>query len=113
MKNMIVVILLFICVYAYAENKVYRFNNKEVVDVSGIKTLEEISAEFGGTARDWIDVTPVPPTAEEIAAQEALAKKKSEREALIREKVEAIAVAELIKDGKLDEDGQVGVEVKP
>jgi hypothetical protein len=111
-KYLILITILLTATICFAEQKTYTFGEKTVVDISGVKPLEAIAAEFGGTAQDWVDVTPLPPTAEEIAAKEAEQKAAAEKQALIQAKMEEIAKAELVAEGKLDENGDI-IKVTP
>ena len=98
MKIFFMIILLLFCGLAYAENRVYVDNSKqlEVVDLSGLKTLEQINAEFKG---NFIEVTTerkVKEEADKIVADELSAKKD-----LIATKLRELAIKELKFEGKL------------
>lgn len=93
-------------------NKTYQKGDLQIVDVSGVKPIESIVAEFGGVAEDYVVVPEpvvIPPTQEELDAKAA----EVEKEALIQAKVREIAVSELKKDGVLDESGAIAVAVEP
>jgi len=92
----------------------------EIIDVSGVKSLQDIAREFGGTIKEVVDGKPVydeadfvlvpeavvvPPTQEEIDAKAA----EVEKESLIQAKIREVAISELKKDGKLDEAGEIVV----
>jgi hypothetical protein len=81
-------------------------NGDEIIDVSGVKPIEQISAEFNKPVENLVltpeYVAPVP-TQEELDAITA----EKAKEDLIQAKVREFAISELKKDGKLDEDGNV------
>lgn len=52
--------------------KTYSNGIKEVVDVSGLKTIEQIAQEFGGTG--WVEVQP-----RDTSAEDAISKEISEK----------------------------------
>lgn len=69
----------------------------EVCDLSGAKDIEQVKQEFN--APGLVDVTAEreAKAAQDKAAQEVV----SAREKLIQEKIREIAIAELVKEGKI------------
>lgn len=68
MKRFFLLMFLFCSTLAYADNKVYvdKSKGKEVIDLDGKKTIEEINKEFNG---NFAEVTAERKTAEEDNAQ--------------------------------------------
>lgn len=104
----LIIILVLLAVVAYAENRIY-FDvgkNLEVCDLNGEKTIEQINKEFNG---NFTDITAEKKAIEE--QNEIITQKKAEIENLIQAKIieqqRTEAIAELKKEGRLDEEGNI------
>jgi hypothetical protein len=88
--------ILFIVSVSFAENRIYRdvSQNKEVVDVSGVKTLDTINKDFSG---NFTDVT------DEVNAKIQLEKDKAKDNAQEIEIAKQAKAEELKKKLNLDE----------
>ena len=85
-------------------NKIYfdTKQNKEVVDLSGLKTIEQINREFNG---DFVDITQ---EREDMDAQNVVLQRvDTDKEQLIQAKIRDIAIEALVAEGKLDVNGKV------
>lgn len=85
--------------------KIYRDDTSGLVveDLSGLKSVEKINAEFNG---NFVDVTPAPLTPEQ---EEAIKQERENRpENLIRKEekniLRVMAIEKLKKEGKLPDD---------
>lgn len=88
-------------------NKIYydAVKQLEVCDLSGVKSLEQINAEFNG---NFVDITKDRINA--AIASKAIVEANNEIESLIQSKIREQAISALKVEGKLDVDGKI---VKP
>ena len=107
MKFILVIPLLFIATLCFASQRQYQFENKTVIDVSGVKPVEAIAQEFGGTLEDWVEVPVALISQDELDTQKA----EAEKEAVIQEKIRQIAVDALVSDGVIAVDETTGKQI--
>jgi len=104
MKILIIAVILCIPFVCVADNKIYfdTAKNLEVVDLSGVKTIQQINSSFHGNFTD-------------VTSQRKLSEKQSEnqqkiitdKEKLIQDKIREQAIATLKVEGKLDSSGNI------
>jgi len=80
-------------------NKIYfdAVKNLEICDVSGLKDIEQLKKDFNAPGLIDITVQRAALTIQNDTAQ----KISSEKEKIIQDKIRAMAIAELQKEGKL------------
>lgn len=84
-------------------NRIYfdAVKNLEVCDVSGIKDIEQLKKAFNAPALTDVTTERANKAASDKAAAEAAAAIEAPREKLIQEKIRAMAITELQKEGKI------------